>query len=298
MATIARFISSYRWELWLVIGIPTIVRVARLNASYLQDTLDIDWGLTVWVFINITPASVVPSLVFVLLLAVSYPFVRRPGREFLTLLWGYWVVSAVIGLMSFGSLFATGITLSEVRISVMFDLLAIIGFIAMVVHYLALLWFARQASRLSITHAFFFVMFVSLASVGFVQRPDPMATVAVMTSLALGGAIALCVKLVKAWLLGNFDARGSGFRRKAVIALVATTVVAGSMGALAGRLLGSGEFPLPVAYPLASEIYRAAGYGVTLAVAPAALLAVLGIVWLIRVREPRAEAPTTGSVQE
>ena len=290
MAAIARFISSYRWELWLVIGIPTIARVTRLNAFYLQDLLGIHQGF-------IKPGNVVPSVVFVLLLAVSYPFVRRLGREFLTLLWGYWVVASAIGLMVLGSLFTTEVTLPKAGIGVMLSLTMIVSLITTVVYFVALLWFARQASRLSITHAFFFVAFVSLASVGFVQRPDSTTAWVPIASWAVGSAIALCVKLVKVWLLGNIDARGPGFRRKAIIALVATTVVAGSVGALAGRLLGSGEWPLPVGYPLAGEIYRAAGYGLTLAIAPAALLAVLGIVWLIRVREPRAEAPTTSDVQ-
>jgi len=282
MGKITRFISSYRWELWLVIGIPIIASLIRINAFYFQDLLNINRdGL-------FSLGIVVPSFVVVVLLALSYPFVRRLGREFLTLLWGYMIVASAINLLSFGSLFTTELTLPEEGIGVVLGLAMIIILIALVVHFFVLLWFARQASRLSITHAFFFVALVSLAVGGFVQRPDPFVYWAAIATWAVGSVITLCVKLVRVWLLGNFDTQRPSFRRKAVIGLIATTAVAGYVGALAGRLLGDWEFPRLTAYPWLDEIYESASFGVAFAGDLAGLLVVFGIVWLIRVRKPCA----------
>lgn len=69
-------------------------------------------------------------------------------------------------------------------------------------------------------------------------------------------------------------------------------MAAGSVGALVGGILGYGEPSLPVSYFGLDGVDRAVHFLIALAGALAALPAILGIVWLIRVREPRAEAPS------
>ena len=281
----ARYLSSYRWELWLIIGIPTIVGVIGTIAGAIVlaqlDRLDIDWGF-------ISPVSVVWSFVSMLLLAASYPFVRRTGREFLKLLWGYSIVSSVISFVSIVAFVTTGVTLYGTSIGITLGLTLIMSLIAGAVHFLVLLWFTRRASRLSLTYAFFLVVFVFLPASGFVPRPTVLA--GDYTPVLVGGVVTVCVMLVRVWLLGNFEARGPGFRRNAVIGLVAATVTAWSVGALVGGILGYGDPSFPVSFFGLAAVDRAVNFGVAVAGSLAALLAVLGIVWLVRVREPRAEA--------
>ena len=161
-------------------------------------------------------------------------------------------------------------------------------------HLLALLWFARQASRLGLIYAFFLVVFVFLQVRGFVEvSPKPPGVYELML---VGGVVTLCVMLVRVWLLGKFDERGPVFRRNAVIGLVAATVAAGAVGALVGRLFDPQESSLAVSFFNVSfinfgDVDRAIDFGVATIASLAELLVILGIVWLVRVREPRVEAP-------
>ena len=292
---IAGFLYRYRWELWLVIAIPIIARVIWTITNYQLDYWEDYWGIN-WRPFGL--GSVVSRFVTMLFLFASYPFVHRIGREFLTLLWGFLVVESAIGLAGIGAHLATGtgLTLTETIVIGTFGVMWIYGSIASAAHLLALLWFARQASRLSLTHACFLVVFVYLPVSGFVALDArPPGDFAFML---VGGGVALCVMLVRVCLLGNFDARGSAFRKNAVIGLVAATVAAGAVGALIGQLLGYEESSLwvsffnVVSFVNFEDVDVAVDFGVATAALLAEILAVLGIVWLIRVREPRVEAPS------
>lgn len=285
--TIARFFTRYRWELWLIIGIPTIIGVPGIMAAIQMDLWGFGWRVI----------SVERSFLSMLVLGASYPFVRRVGREFLTLLWGFLVVESTIVLAANGAYFATGtgLLLTETIVIGTFGLMWIYGSIFAAAHLLALLWFGRQASRFSLTHACFLIVFVYLPVSGFVALDvRPPGDFAFML---VGGGVALCVMLVRVCLLGNFDTRGSAFRKNAVIGLVAATVAAGAVGALIGQLLGYEESLLRVSFfNMVSfvnfeDVDVAVDFGVATAALLAEILVVLGIVWLVRVREPRVEAP-------
>ena len=85
---------------------------------------------------------------------------------------------------------------------------------------LALVWFARRASRLSLTHAFFLVAFSIL-------RPwDPVhwnwsleSLPYVYVTILIGVLITYSIMLSKVWLVGNFELRVPLFAETLSLAL-------------------------------------------------------------------------------
>ena len=89
-----RLLVTYRWELWLLGGIPFIFMIVAIMLPFLlgwaQDRFRFSAEDWYWL------GGFGPALLGALLLGVSYPRVRRLNRDLLPLVWGYFLASAVI----------------------------------------------------------------------------------------------------------------------------------------------------------------------------------------------------------
>ena len=283
-----RFVGTYRWELWLIVGIP-------VTTAILQALL---WVPVVFLFgsYDETPNQFLflANVLTLLLLAVSYLRVRRLGRDFLALVWGYVVMIGVISTIAAGAALIVGIEYpTETPLSDLGRTFFIYG-LAALSQVLALLWFARQASRLSLTHALFLVAFASLTLFGPVHMThlkNP-GTVEAYMPFVVGGIITLSVMLLKVWLLGNFDLRGPGFRRNAIIGLVTATILSGYVRVLIGELFGLWDGTYSNVIPLLGAVYEVAAFVATTVLDLLALSVLFGLVYLVRVRQSSVDAPT------
>lgn len=258
----------YRWELGLFAGIPLaywIVQSLALSLfSAFSDALS-SYHTTHLV------SSGIASLGIAVLLGASYPYVRRLGRDLLPLVWGYSIAAAAIAAaVNIGS----GIlapedyaTFEAVRWNLV--VAALRGLVELPV----LLWFARQASRFSLSHAFF------LALITGITWPSLSSSggAGLLFSFAINAVISLAVMLLLVWLLGNFESRGSVFRRRAVVALLVLKSVS-YLNAHGFALLLEGGLATLVAIPIVVS-------GIALSV-----VIPLALVYLVRVRRPAGEA--------
>ena len=82
-----RFATTYRWELFLLFGLPVVLGLLGMATfeGLPKNAIWADCGRVscAW-WISLRHAL----MVHLVLLGATYPFVRRQGREFLTLLWG------------------------------------------------------------------------------------------------------------------------------------------------------------------------------------------------------------------
>ena len=230
-----RLLVTYRWELWLLGGIPfiftTVAIMLPILLGWAQDRFRFSWEDWYWL------SGFAAVLLRALLLGVSYPRVRRLNRDLLPLVWGYFLASAVISafvaLVFLGDRFGL---LQDAWISVLPN-----SWIGLLPKLLALLWFARQASRFSLLHAFFLAGFMSTPSWTWAlegilsSEANRSLRSAELHPVVLIGLIipsVIAVVLLRVWLLGNFDSRGRVFRRNAVMALVTTQIVTSFMSGL------------------------------------------------------------------
>ena len=294
---LTRYFVTYRWELWLLIGIPAVSAVVSAFSHPLSAALLIDRvsGLSIinssLVAINV--GNLVAGIVVLLLLSVSYLRVRRLERELLASLWGYSIAVAVIGVVAAIAVIVVAVAVADPEESRTVSSLRASGIrlLASLPQYLALLWFARQLSRTSLTHAFFLVAFTSLYLLLPIQGSLADGTsveVALAANLQwlIGGFVGLIVMLIKVWLLGNFDLRGERFRKEAIIILVVTVILSDYARVLLGTLLGYLEVPREAILPfLGSTVGLFLVIGLVFNLV--ALLATFGVVYLIRVRRPK-----------
>ena len=107
-----RFATTYRWELFLLFGLPVVLGLLWMatfgglfngllrlvvGADYDCGRVSCGWWITYGL-----------RVVHLVLLGATYPFVRRQGREFLTLLWGLETALQVVALVVFGTEIAGG----------------------------------------------------------------------------------------------------------------------------------------------------------------------------------------------
>ena len=198
-------------------------------------------------------------------LGILYPLVRRVDQVTLRLVWSYTLVAAaIVTLVFFGAVFA-GYTVFHFSLIVM-----LVGLLLL----FPLLWFARQASRHSLTHAFFLLIIV-----GGLPLPDLSDSL----PFYLRGLWGLAGGVPAVWLLANFDLRGPVFRRWTVVAI----------GALEGlhflRAVLKGLALLSTAILTTSfEVLGVLG----LSLLPFALI------YFVRVRQPAAKVPVTPPREE
>ena len=284
----AGYFVTYRWELWLFIGIWMVLRYVAL--AFL------------WPFLyNVSPFGQVmgthgaetglfTGLVMLTVMSVSYLRVRRLERDFLPTLWAYLTVVELIGV-------ATAIAVLVVAYSdpssYFFGhgpVVLIIRLVSWLPLFGAFLWFARRLTRVSLKHAFFLVAFTTfygdiLVEPSYVQgRTYWLSLVFSLTSL-IGGIV---VGLIKVWLLGNFEKRGERFRKKAIVILVGVDVLRGYDWIVIGSVLGFIVGPYQSLHPLLdNNLALLVVLGVAFNIV--SYLALCGLVYLVRVRKPKTE---------
>ena len=286
-----RYFVTYRWEMWLIIGIPAVLGVVRtLSFPHISNLLNDLVGI----FDAGSLVVVIP--VNLLLLSVSYLRVRRLEREFLTSLWRYSIAVAVIGAVSVIAVIGVGDaypTAPRLVTNLLVEFTSLL-------HFLALLWFARQLSKTSLPHAFFLVafsplhLFIPLSLYQFIPIPGSLwdgisAEVGWAANLRWSiGFVGLLVMLIKVWLLRNFDRRGDRFRKEAVIILAAVVVLSycakGTLSVLLNYLGVPSEAILPL-LGFTAGFMIASSIDIVFTV-----LMLFGVVYLVRVRRPKPDA--------
>ncbi|MDE2801661.1 MAG: hypothetical protein OXK21_02110 [Chloroflexota bacterium] len=237
MTTMSRFLGTYRWELVLLIVVPAATAIAGYLAMAVSASLW-DIGLTgsrYFYFGN----GVAGSLVVAVLLGVFYARVRRLGREFLTLVWGYALALRIVGAVLSLVFLAVAPLFVDPQDAIGEYLLSFFGFWLLVglAQLPVLLVFARRASGISLAHAFFLFLIVQSYALPdtVVERAIkaafdlPSASMAILLAIPVVAGIGLVTGCVLAWLLGNFASRQVLFRRRVVLALLAAQVMLGGI---------------------------------------------------------------------
>lgn len=296
-----RFLSAYRWELWLVIGIPVVAAIVSYGAQVLI-------GFVVRPYDGYRlqlEALLLSTLPTAALLVLFYARVHRQGRGLLTLLWGYSLWAAIVGMLTFGVQLLAHTVSPTTDAWEMIPRQVVIGGVAFLLDLGVLFWFARQASRRSLMHMCFLVVWAAPAlGLGAFHPTSADSFLQVYIAMLVSCVVGLAMMLLQVWMLGNFERRGPLFRRNAVLALVVTVFVSGYAGMLVFglgdypgglyqsmlfslSLVGIGEFQ----YAASDALYDLAA-PVALAVYTAfelmALAVLLGVAYLVRVRSPRA----------
>ena len=88
-----RLVAAYRWELWLLVGVPAVAQITRIILIVLASRAFGDSNTALHL------PNIGVSLSVVLLLAFSYARVRALGRDFLALLWGYRIAAATLAVV-------------------------------------------------------------------------------------------------------------------------------------------------------------------------------------------------------
>ena len=280
-AGLPRYFANYRWELWLI-------RAALIVRTLVILPLDLLLGSDE-AFFNLQTLLGIALL----LLAGSYLRVRRLGRDFLALLWGYVVVVSHRHDCSscrvvFGVEYPRGSSTDGYVICLWTCYGSAVSCAPLVCppriktqpHPCVLLGRIR--------------VFALFGSVQGSETTD--SNTAMVAHLLVGFAIALSVMLLKVWLLGNFDLRSAGFRRNAVIGLVTATILSGFIRVLIGELIGYGEGPYSTTLPLLGVFFGLAAFAATTAFAILTLLVLFALVYLVRVRQSPATAPSVRSI--
>ncbi len=192
---------KYRWPLVLFVGIPFVAQIGYRLAIYAYDLSTYGNPDTHELSLFANGAG---SLTAAVVLAVLYPRLRNTESSLLRLVWSFTLVlTGISALLYLSAAFAGyGDSLSQ-----LFDVFTLGALLSLP----PLLWFARQASRASLMHAYFLVFIV-----GGVTLPD----VAESLPFYFEWLWRLAGSLLAAWLLANFDVRGLYFRGFAVAVVV------------------------------------------------------------------------------
>ena len=223
---IVRFVAAYRWELLLFLVVPAMAGIANHLALYVSYSFDSGWVGDRYRYLG---HGAVGSLVTAVVLGVCYTRVRSLGRELLALVWGYRLALSVISaLFGFASAAIAPSFIDPQTDAVAYALgVTVYATLVFLVSLPVLVVFARRASRLSLTHAFFFFL-ITLSYTLPVRwvLPDSLERGTYLLAATVAGWIgSLVVACVLAWLLGNFESRGDSFRKRMVLVLLAVQAV-------------------------------------------------------------------------
>ena len=220
------------------------------------------------------------------LLAIGRRYVRRRQRGFLDMAWIMLLAVALFELAGAAYEVAASQFFPPSLFALRFGYAVLPAFfIVSPLTMLLALWFARQASRISLAHAFFIV---GLAFAFPVSRllmeispndasDSPLRIAALTVARTSVATFSLAATLAIVWLLGNFDRRGAAFNARAAAALFGIKAAIGVAAAI--PLIAQGGATIARRPPLVIGVF--AGWGVTLVLA-----------YLLRVRQP---APMPGS---
>ena len=160
MATLTQLASRYRWELMLLVGIPFIERTIWWLLRHILANFNVTFE--VWSL----PSLISPFLnISLLILGLFYFQVRRLGRTTLSLLWVFSIVYEAVETTTYllldvsdlGQWPAIEISGSGWTWHFGFEFLPTT---------IVLVWFARQASKISFGHA---LVLIGLATPGYVS---------------------------------------------------------------------------------------------------------------------------------
>ena len=269
-----RFIVAYRWELWLLLWAPLLGSLASAFVFPLLGLL-YDEGRLVPRHVLYAQGAAA-SLVHAGLLLVFYGRVRRLERRFLTLVWGY--VLALAGIAALIGLSAAAFAPDDLADVLPLAFWSAGQSLALGIMALALLlWFAREASRLSLAHAYFLFLVTQTYALTGIVGSALINRVPVGLGFAMGFAFFIGAGFLSAWLLGNFESRDAIFRKRVVLLLLAVYLVPEIQGVveLVTHALGTDDWSFAA---LALALI-----GLLLALVGALPLA---LVYLIRVRQP------------
>ena len=275
MRDVQRLLNTYRWELWLFIGIPTVAALTGVIYGWTGLRWVGDTGLR--------DPGVVTGLAAAVALGVTYPRVRRLGRPMLALLWRYSIAASVVLAAGWAiiDLLFPGVTLDATDLGYSLAGLSAAGL-------LVRLWFAREASRISLAHAFLFIALT--VATGSLVTPFTIAwstlregydlyiAMAVAGSTAFGIMLVVTITLLSIRALTTFDVLDRTMRRRVLVALLA-------LGAFDTFLIGRFSHLAVFGHRYAIDV------GIFLAGAVVVTLIILGLTYLVRVRPP-TEPPT------
>ena len=287
-----RLLNKYRWELWLFTGIPTVAAsVGPIGLAYTWEVIASDdgWFFSAW-------RAFSTSVVAAVLLGASYAKVRRLEGFMLKLFWRYSLAASVVSALGFLTIsllssqpwdpFDRGFVPFYLRW--VLSILALAGLVGLV-----RLWFAREASRISLAHAFL-VIALSGSTAGYsilllpillafwtltpTSRDTSDAALQLPTAV-LGTAITV----LSIWALANFDGMGRRLRRRSLAALLVLGVLYTTDTDASGVVdyVEAGDY-------ITAALTAALG----LTAVTVFTLFVLGLTYLLRVRQPTQ--PPTG----
>ena len=218
------FCVTYRWELWLLVGIPYGSVFAALLVQVLLLLLTRSEWLS-WRY-SLYGENAVMGLASAALLSALYGRMRRLKWGFLTLVWGYSLALAAIDALLATVVATVALRSASDPVQLVIDMTwwNIGGdWSYSIASLVVLALFARRASRFSLPHAFF--LFV--VTLGYILptirhfADSPLLLLPDFISASADTAFLL----VLVWLLGNFDSREAAFRRRVVERLVALQVI-------------------------------------------------------------------------
>ena len=287
-----RLLNEYRWELWLFIGVPTVAALLGWTGLLYLWSYGIWWG-DIWSFP--TWSAVITSATAAVLLGASYVKVRRLEGFMLKLFWRYSLAASVVSALGF-------LTISLLPSQpwdpfgpslVAFYLRGVLSTLALaVVRGLVRLWFAREASRISLAHAFLVIALSGLTAGSpilhllyvlavLMLAPTSMDTSYAMFQLGIA-VLGTAITVLSVWALANFDIMGLRSRRRSLVALL-------TLGVLYATVIYASS---AVSYVQEGNYLRAAlTVALSLLAATVVTLIALRLTYLLRVRQP-AQPPT------
>ena len=281
-----RLLTAYRWELWLLIGIHVVSHAVLLSSFYYS----FGWHTSSALLFAVA------ALTTAILLGVSYLRVKRLGRDFLTLVWGYAlaaaVIAALIRIVWASSPLDLGAPLSNVLLHarVYADESSILLWhmkwmaLGEFASLPALMAFARRASRFSLAHAYSLFLITQPYRITWAYAIAPPVDVygGPPSVLALGVLlfiISLTAALVLVWLLGNFESRGPRFHRRATAALAAAWVLLPIADSLGSGARGTEALVYALRSPLLILSFLLFTF------------IPLAVIYLVRARDPKSTTP-------
>ncbi len=229
---VVRITRAHRWETFLMLGFPA--GTGFLSAMLPLALVHITASLSLWWWFHIV------EWVGIAVLVIAYPYVRRYGHEFLTILWGFTIATAALALLvdlaaaarSPGETFPLPIVLLEFPTDTWAIGDAYFGPLVQLslwdaLRLVAMFWFVRRAARISMSHAFL-LLGLSMADSAFstslfwafLHATD---TILVAT-VHLAAQVALNVLMLWA-LIRHETLTASALRTTAAVTIVASEAV-------------------------------------------------------------------------
>lgn len=194
-------LRKYGWPLVLFVGIPFVATYASAASAYVYD---LSTSGNADSYLSSPWPQAVENFTKAVLLGVLYLRLRKTEQATLRLVWSYTLVLVVMSTLLFSGAAFAGYGDS-------FGQFFRVSALAAALTFLPMLWFARRASRASLTHAYFLVFIV-----GGVPLPDLPGSL----PFYVGWLWGMAADILAVWLLANFDVRGLRFRRSAAVVVV------------------------------------------------------------------------------